>query len=85
MSSAAHRPLCNPWDLPFEEGGWQCTSCGYILEQQDLLGKKIGVLFHVKGYKCPACGYQRGYGNPFNWRIMPIPVGKHSSSGGVQT
>lgn len=85
MSSATSpRPLYDPWNHPFDEGGWQCKECGHILEQADLLGERTGVLFHVRGYKCPACGYQRGDGNPYNWRIMPIPVGKHSYIAGVQ-
>lgn len=82
MISSSPRPIYSPWELPFEEGGWQCKKCGHILEQKDFLGKKIGVLFHVKGYKCPACGYQRNSGQAFNWRIMPVPVGKHSGSPG---
>lgn len=74
MTPATFRPIYDPWNIPQEEGGWQCKSCGYILEQKDLLGVYAGILFQVKGYRCPKCKHQHGSGKEYNWKILPIPT-----------
>ncbi|MDD5048071.1 MAG: hypothetical protein PHH09_04015 [Methanoregulaceae archaeon] len=76
MNPTFHRPIWDPWNYPREEGGWCCSVCKTVLEQEDFLGVRKANLFLVRGYKCPVCGYQHGEGIAFNWRVLPIPVGK---------
>jgi hypothetical protein len=80
--TSCYRPIYDPWNLPREEGGWCCGQCGYLLEQKDTTGVYTGVLFHVKGYRCPQCGHHHGTGKSYDWRLMPIPTihGSHAGS-----
>jgi hypothetical protein len=37
-----------------------CDACGIPLMHEDLIGKYSGIVFEVRGYKCPGCGHKVG-------------------------
>ncbi|MDD1719444.1 MAG: hypothetical protein LUQ25_05250 [Methanoregulaceae archaeon] len=70
----SNRPIYDPWNRAFEDGGWLCSSCGQTLSHKDMLGKKIPGGFTVRGYVCPACRHRhpevQGALKPFSWPDM---------------
>ena len=59
-----------------------CGSCGSALNHADLIGRYDGPIFHVTGYKCPACRHtvgritrknSKGSTVPFQWQRIVLP------------